>query len=109
MFFLFIGLNAVCLPSEKRCTLKGKNLLPLGANSEFAPLGSKFFPVRVDSFQKGLGVQENKQEVAKVVSLVKQAEYLRSVSVDRKTWWGSSKYTHNIYVCLRARIRKILI
>ena len=29
---------------------------------EFAPLGSKFFPFRVDSFSKGLGVQETKPE-----------------------------------------------
>ena len=31
--------------------------------------GSKFFPFRVDIFSEGLGVQESKQEVTKVVSL----------------------------------------
>ena len=47
--------------SEKRSTLKGKNLLPLGANS---------FLLEHTSFQKRLVVQESKQEVSKVVFLV---------------------------------------
>ena len=38
---------------------------------EFAPRGSKFFPFRVDPFLEGLDVQKRKQEVTKVVSLVK--------------------------------------
>ena len=50
------------LPTDKRSTLKGKNLLPLGANS---------FLLEWTLFQKGLGEQECKQEVTKVVSLVK--------------------------------------
>ena len=41
-------------------TLNGKNL------------GSKFFPFIVDPFQKGPFVQENKQEVTHVVTLVKR-------------------------------------
>ena len=39
---------------------------------EFAPIGSKFFPFRVDPFQIGTDVQERKQELTKVVSLVKK-------------------------------------
>ena len=35
--------NCFCLPSEKWSSLKGKNL----------PLGSKFFPFRVDHFLEG--------------------------------------------------------
>ena len=30
---------------------------------EFAPTGSKFFPFRVDPFQKGIGIHKSKQEV----------------------------------------------
>ena len=53
----------VCTPSSNESTLKGKNLLPIK---------SKFFPVRVDSFSGGHWcVQESKQEITKVVSLVK--------------------------------------
>ena len=51
------------LPSEMGSTLKGKNLLPLGANS---------FLVEESPFQKGFVVQTNKQEVSKIVSLVKK-------------------------------------
>ena len=43
-------------------TLKGKKLLPLGANS---------FLLEYIPFQKELGEQESKQEVSKVISLVK--------------------------------------
>ena len=50
-----------CLSSEKGSTLKGKNLLP----------GSKLFPFRVEPFLQGIGVQESKQTLTKVVSLVK--------------------------------------
>ena len=39
-----------CLPSEKGSTLKGKNLLPIG---------SKFFPFRVDPFLEGAWCTEN--------------------------------------------------
>ena len=39
MIFAFL----FCLPSEKGSTLKGKNLLPVGAN----------FPFRVDPFLEG--------------------------------------------------------
>ena len=53
----FRGGNFVknCLPpSEKGSAPKRK---------EFAPNGSKFFPFRGDPFQKGLNMQESKQEV----------------------------------------------
>ena len=53
--------NCFLPPSEKGSTLKGKNLLPLEANSllfEKTP------------FQKGTGAMETKQEVTTVVSLV---------------------------------------
>ena len=36
------------------------------------PLGSKYFLLELTPIQKGLGVQESKQEVLKVVSVVKQ-------------------------------------
>ena len=50
---------------KRGCTLKGKNLLPRGANS---------FPLEcIPFFPKGLSVQESKQEVANGVSLVKVA------------------------------------
>ena len=52
------------LLSEKGSTLKGKNLLPLGANS---------FLLEQTLFQKGTGVPESKQEVTKVVFLVKNS------------------------------------
>ena len=50
-----------CLPSEKGSTLKGKNLLPVGANS---------FLLELIPFQKGFNLLEHKEEVTKVVSLV---------------------------------------
>ena len=52
-----------CLPSEKGSTLKGKNLL----------IREQFFPSKTP-FQKGLGVQKSRQEIAKIVSLVKKTE-----------------------------------
>ena len=51
-------LKIVLAPFWKGPTLKGKNLLPRGANSF------------QDLFSKELDVQESKQEVTKVVSLV---------------------------------------
>ena len=42
MYFLRDSLSPS--PSSLGATLKGKNLLP---KKEFAPLGSKFFPLRV--------------------------------------------------------------
>ena len=42
----------VCLPSDKGTSLNKK---------EFAPLGSKFFPSRVDPFWEDSGVRESKQ------------------------------------------------
>ena len=51
-----------------------------GFRKKLAPYGSKFFPFRVDPFQKGLGVQESKQEVTKVISLAKMAENLLRAS-----------------------------
>ena len=81
------------LPALKgnRYTIKGGNsfkiVLPslwkgvYSKREEFATMGSKFFPFRVDSFQNELGVQKSKQEVTKVASLVKLAESIPSVSV----------------------------
>ena len=60
------------LPSEKKSALKGNNLLPVGA---LTPTGSNFL-----SFQKGLGMQEGKQEVTKVVSLVKMVKKIPGVN-----------------------------
>ena len=52
-------LSSIPSPFEKGSTLKGKNLLPLGANywvyckrKEFAPIKSKFFPFREDPFSE---------------------------------------------------------
>ena len=42
--------------------------------------GSKFFPVQVDSSQKGIYVHDCKQEVTKVVYLVKMADNLLNES-----------------------------
>ena len=47
--------------SKNGSILKEKNLLPRG---------SKFFPFRVDPFQKELHVEESNQEIMKVVSIV---------------------------------------
>ena len=67
------------IPSEKWSALKGKNLLPLEANS---------FLSEQTPFQKGIAVHENKQEVSKVVSLVKN---------DRKsTWCTQSPFTTDL-------------
>ena len=46
--------------------------------NEFAPRRSKFFPFRVDPFQKGLGVQKNEQEVRNVASLAGNGGNLKS-------------------------------
>ena len=54
-------------PSEKGSTVKRK---------EF---GSKFFPFRIDPFQKRISLQETKQKVIKVASLVKLTEHLSLV------------------------------
>ena len=51
-----------CVSSVKGSTLKGKNLLPIGANSFFL----KLIP-----FQKRIDILECKQEVTDVVSLLK--------------------------------------
>ena len=59
--------NGVCLASEKWSILKGKNLLPVGANS---------FLLEKTPFQKVLDMQESKQEVA----LLKLAENQPGVS-----------------------------
>ena len=53
------------LPSEKDCALKGKNLLPVGANS---------FLLEQTPFQKETDVHESKQEVTDIVSLEKMVE-----------------------------------
>ena len=48
---------------------------------EFAPCGSKFFPFRVDPFQKGPGMQKSKWKSQKFFPLSKVAENLPSVSL----------------------------
>ena len=48
-----ISLFCFFIPSEKGSTLKGKNLLPLGANS---------FLLGQTPFQKSPGVKESKEE-----------------------------------------------
>ena len=52
--------HCFCFPSES-VTSKRK---------EFAPFGDKFFPLRVHPFQQELELQESKQEMTEVVSLV---------------------------------------
>ena len=56
------------LSSEKRCTLKEKNLLP------------NYFILEKAPFQKELDALVCKQEVTKVVSLMKYSEKILSVS-----------------------------
>ena len=51
-----------CLLSEKVSTVKGI----------FSLRGCKFFPFRLDSFQKGFAMQESKHEITKVVSLLRK-------------------------------------
>ena len=51
---------------QKRSTLKGNNLLPLGGHpkrKEFASRGSKFFLFRIDLFSEEAYEQESNQEV----------------------------------------------
>ena len=52
-------------PSEKWSTLRGKNLLPLGANS---------FLYRIDPFSEGEFHAMNKEEVTEIVSYCKNGE-----------------------------------
>ena len=59
----YLGLVLFCLLSEKGVNSKKK---------ESAHKVSKYFPFRVDPFQKGLGVQECKQEVTKQLVLTKK-------------------------------------
>ena len=49
------------------------------AKRVFAPLGSKFFPLKYIPFQKGVGVQESKLVATKVVSLVNKDEKTSSL------------------------------
>ena len=65
------------LPSEKRSTLKGKNLLPMGAN--YFLLEDLFF-FFFFFFLKRLDMPESKEEVTKVVSHVCVAAKILSVS-----------------------------
>ena len=46
---------------------------------EFAPLGSKFFPFRVDHFSERSSEQESKQKVAAVKSHVKKKNGRKSI------------------------------
>ena len=59
-----IVLKLFCLPSEKKYTLKGKYLLHMGAN---------LLAFKVDTFSEMPCCAESKQEITKVVSLVKMA------------------------------------
>ena len=69
--------SIILAPSEKRSTLRRKNLSPV----------NKFFLFRVDHFQKGIGMQESKQEVTKGVCSVDMMEKLPSVlSSESKLW-----------------------
>ena len=65
------GQNGYCLPSEKGSTLKGKKMPHW---EQILSFWSIFF------FQRGLGAQKSKQELTKVVSLVKMAEKSSGVS-----------------------------
>ena len=56
----------------------GKGIHP--KRKEFAPKGSKFFPFRTNPFPKGSDVQESKQVVTQMVSLVKNGRNPPSVS-----------------------------
>ena len=58
------------LPQWKGSIVKGNNLLPLGANS---------FLLEKTPFQKGIGVQEHKQEVTNIISLAQNGGNLSSV------------------------------
>ena len=57
------------------------------------PLRSKLFPFRVDLISEGIRVQESKQEVTKVVSLVKIMNTLQVYSflpkkgIDQAKWY----------------------
>ena len=61
--------NCFSLPSEKGSNLKGKNLLPLGANS---------FLSKETLFQNGLYVQRSRQ-LQKLFPFENKGENLRSV------------------------------
>ena len=63
-----------CLSSGKRSALKENNLLPWVAN----------YFLRVDFFQRGFMCRKSKQEVKKVISLVKMAEKLLCVPIPFK-------------------------
>ena len=65
---------------------KGKNLLPSGANS---------FLSQYTSYHKGTGMQESKQEVTKVISLVEMAKNLPSAS---RPFYATSTQMNDIHV-----------
>ena len=74
-----------CPPSDKISTLKGKNSpLPHPTTHTLHPthLGSKSFLLdfRVGVFSDGLGLEESKQEVTKVVYHVQIAGSIPSIS-----------------------------
>ena len=48
---------------------------------EFAPIGNKFFPFRVDPFQKGFDVQESKQKSQNLSLLSKKKKMMQDLSV----------------------------
>ena len=80
-FIMFMGMNIhsgeatlsklFLSPFDQGFILKGKNLLPWGANS---------FLSETSPVHKGLSVHESKQEVRKVFPLVKMTKILHSVA-----------------------------
>ena len=74
-------------------TLKEKTLLSLGPKSSL----SEFIPFQ----QKGISVPENKQEVTKIVSLLKMAENLPSDSSSLK-----KELNHIVLTCFHLRRRR---
>ena len=72
---------------------------------EFASQGSKFFPFRADPFSEGAWCAVEKQEVTKVVSLVKIAENLLCVSSPLKKSSGSGVWIFRVIMaCDKALI-----
>ena len=76
------------LPSEKGSTLKGKSLLPMGANS---------FLLEQIHLQKGLVEQKSKQKIMKVVSLVKMAEIYQVYPFILRLDWLYNIWKYDIF------------
>ena len=74
-------LKRYLLQKEGVCPTKQQILF-----KEFAALWGKFFSFRVDTFQMGFGEQKSKQEVTKVVSLVKKSWKIHTVFQVKSRW-----------------------